>query len=146
MASSARWMGKVGARLRSRGRLSYAARLTGWCLSYLLLVHLILGGIAAGALAAQALSPASADAASLFCTVHDEAGPDAPGGMDHAVHCILCPLGGSTPVLAAPPAAGAPALRMGLDVTAPVLSGTTPLAPPVHEHARPRAPPASARA
>lgn len=139
-----RRMGQSAVRLRSRGRLSYAARLTGWCLSYLLLVHLILGGIAAGALAAQAFSSGAADAASLFCTVHDEAGPDAPGGMDHAVHCVLCPLGGTTPVLATPPEAETPAPRTGLDARAPILAGTTPPAPPVHEHARPRAPPPAA--
>ncbi|WP_127089231.1 DUF2946 family protein [Aquabacter cavernae] len=122
------------------------ARLTGWCLSYLLLVHLILGGIAAGALAGQTLAPAAADAAPLFCTTHTEAGPDSPAGMDHGVHCVLCPLGGSTPLLATPPATQAPAARTGLDITAPAPEGAPSPAPPVHEHARPRAPPTSARA
>lgn len=111
-------------------------RLTGWLLSYLLLVNLILGGIAAGVMAAPA-----GDAA-LFCSaaVH-AANDDGDGTSDgHAPHCMLCPLGGATPLVPQPTAFSTP-LPAPRTAERPAAIPHAPPAPAIHESARPRAPP-----
>lgn len=132
-----------GVRRWSHARLPRVLRPAAWLLPYVLLAHLILGGVAAGALAAQAnLAGPGGDAA--FCTAHADTAPDTPSGGGHVVHCLLCPLSGTTPLLPAPAADMAPAPRHGRATAAPLRRSPGAPAPRVHEHARPRAPPASA--
>lgn len=141
MPSVGRRAGRSGVRPGPLGRLSRAARFAAWLLSYLLLAHLILGGVAAGAIAAQASGLPGADA---FCSAHAQAAPDSPADSGHAVHCLLCPLAGATPLLPGPVGEVGPPPSPGIAATG--AQRTLPFAPArvVHEHARPRAPPASA--
>lgn len=113
-------------------------RLTGWLLSSLLLVNLILGGVAAGVMAAPMGD------GGLLCTTHvDGAQPDGGASDNHAPHCVLCPLSGATPLVPEPAAFAAP---LATPHAAEALAVALP-APParaVHESARPRAPPVPA--
>ncbi|MEP9378252.1 DUF2946 family protein [Aquabacter sp. CN5-332] len=113
-------------------------RLTGWLLSYLLLVNLILGGVAAGVMAAPMGD------GGLLCTTHVDGGqPDGGASDDHAPHCVLCPLSGATPLVPEPAAFTAP-LAAPHVAEAPAVTLPAPPAPAVHESARPRAPPVPA--
>ncbi|MEP9353553.1 DUF2946 family protein [Xanthobacter sp. KR7-65] len=113
-----------------------------FALSYVVLLQSVAGALAAGAMAGAA---ASGDAGVFLClpsthgTQTDEgtSGPDKAGG----VHCILCPIMGGVPVLAAPPALPLPAAYGASAAIAP-RAALVAVAPPVREHAQPRAPPA----
>lgn len=137
-----------GVRRWSHARFPRVLRLAAWLLPYVLLAHLILGGVAAGALAAQAnlAQAAGAGSAEAFCSAHADTAPDAPAGAGHVVHCLLCPLSGTTPLLPAPAADMAPAPSHGRATAARLRRAPSAPAPRVHEHARPRAPPVSALA
>ncbi|TCT03491.1 hypothetical protein EDC64_10941 [Aquabacter spiritensis] len=127
----------------ARGAHAPLTRLSGWLFSYLLVVNLILGGLSAGAMAGAAAT-GIADAAGL-CSLHLDDGPDqggeAPAG--HPPHCLLCPLGGATPLLPEPVHADAPRAACVPAAPQPCLQ-IDPPAPPRHESARPRAPPVPA--
>ncbi|MEW6255040.1 MAG: hypothetical protein AB1592_03720 [Pseudomonadota bacterium] len=114
-------------------------------LPYLLLAHLILGAVAAGALTGQAYAAGLAGAEPV-CTVHTAADPQAPADGGHKIHCVLCPLGGMTPLLPTPFLDPLPAAAPGLSVDLGRPRALGAPAPTLHEHARPRAPPGSASA
>ena len=112
-----------------------------WLLCWLVLSHLVLGGVAAGA------AIAASDGSTPVCSLKLDAGPDEAPATHGSVHCILCPLAGGMPPLPAPLASLVPPDEaFGSAVPPPVSVALAPPQAEPHKQARPRAPPCSAPA
>ncbi len=145
MSSQGRRGIKASARHTPRGGKPCAARLLAWVLPYILLAHLILGAVAAGALTGAAYA-AGGLGSEPICALHTAADPQAPSDGGHKIHCVLCPLAGTTPLLPPPAADAAPMERPAHAADLRPPRALPAPAPEPHAHARPRAPPYSATA
>ncbi|OYW58790.1 MAG: hypothetical protein B7Y84_10400 [Azorhizobium sp. 32-67-21] len=112
-----------------------------WFLCWLVLSHLVLGGVAAGA------AIAASDGSTPVCSLKLDSVPDEAPASHGSVHCILCPLAGGTPPLPEPLASLVPPQEaFGPAVPPPVAVALAPPQAEPHKQARPRAPPCSAPA
>lgn len=145
MSSQGRRGSKASARHMPRELRPRAARLLAWVLPYFLLAHLILGAVAAGALTGAAYAAGNFGGEPI-CSLHDPSDPQAPADGGHKIHCVLCPLAGTTPLLPPPAADAAPVERPAHAAELGRPRALPAPAPEPHAHARPRAPPCSAAA